>query len=811
MRVMRWMSGLALLLALGCGAEPAATPALAPALAPTSDQTRIAAPVEAPRAEPRPDPERRAARRIDPAKLQAIDAAVLTAIRAGEAPGAVVLVLHEGDIAFLRAYGDRTQRPSRAPMTADTVFDLASLTKPLVTATGVAILAERGVLRLSDRVADHLPEFARNGKERVTIEQLLLHTSGLTADNPLRDYQAGRDAALARICDLPLEAEPGSRFLYSDVGYIVLGALIERRSGERLDVFAQRNLLDPLKMRDTAFAPAPLLRARAAPTEAKEGSSLFPPGEVHDPRASKMGGVAGHAGLFSTAGDLARFAAMILNGGELEGARVLRSDSVEALTRPREVPSKDTKTTTTTKNPWLRALGWDVQTPMSGSRGSLFPVGSFGHTGFTGTSMWMDPASRTAVILLTSRLHPDGKGNVTRLRADVATIAAGALVPITPEQEAPVLTGLEVLKRDGFRALNGRRVGLITNQTGVDQEGESGIDLLRAAPGVTLVALFSPEHGIRGEVDALVKDSRDVKTGLPVYSLYGPRKRPSPAELQGIDTLVFDIQDAGSRFYTYLTTLGLLLETGAEHKRRVVVLDRPNPIGGLAVEGPVLEPGRESFTGYHPLPIRHGMTFGELAGLLNRERRIGADLQVIPMQGWRRSMLFDETGLRWINPSPNMKSLAGALLYPGIGLLETTNLSVGRGTDRPFQRVGAPFIDGPALAAALSAEPLPGVRFSEARFTPSASVYAGLACGGVEVIIEDRTRLQPVRVGLAIARKLRLLYPSQWKAGSLNVLLAHAPAHGALLRGDSVDAIEALYGPGLSAFAAVRSRYLLYP
>ena len=799
--MMRRLSGIwALALILGCGASPASPPEPA-------QKRALKSPAAPPVSTEAPAPERRSVRRIDPAKLQGIDAAVLTAIRAGEAPGAVVLVLHEGETAFLRAYGDRAQKPSRAPMSVDTVFDLASLTKPIVTATGVAILAERGKLRLSDRIADHLPEFAQknaNGKDRVTIEHLLLHTSGLTADNALRDYEAGRDAALARIFDLPLEADPGARFLYSDVGYIVLGALIERLSGERLDVFAQKNIFEPLGMRDTAFALSPALRARAAPTEAKDG--IYSPGEVHDPRASRMGGVAGHAGLFSTASDLARFTAMILNAGEALGARVLRPESIEALTRPREVLSGK-------KDPWLRALGWDVQTSMSGSRGALFPVGSFGHTGFTGTSLWLNPSSRTAVILLTSRLHPDGKGNISRLRSEVATIAAGAILPgsdISPKNP-PVLTGLDVLKRDNFQPLQGRRVGLITNQTGVDLAGETSIDLLRAAPGVSLVALFSPEHGIRGEADNAVNDNRDGRTGLPIYSLYGPRKRPTAPELRGIDTLVFDIQDAGSRFYTYLTTLGLTLETAAEHKLRAVVLDRPNPIGGLAIEGPVLEPGRESFTGYHPLPVRHGMTLGELAGLLNRERKIGADLQVIPMRGWRRSMLFDETGLRWINPSPNMTSLTSALLYPGVGLLETTNISVGRGTDRPFRIVGAPFIDGAALAAALSAETLAGVRFTEARFTPTSSVYAGRSCGGVEVIIEDRSKIEPVRVGLAIAQKLRLLYPSQWKAGSFITLLAHAPAHNALLRGDPVDAIEASYRPELSAFATLRSTYLLYP
>lgn len=785
----------ALLFAFGCGASPVepSAPAETKSLNPPAVPS---APAPAPAAE-----ERRPARRIDPAKLEGIDAAVLTAVRAGETPGAVALVLHEGEIVFLRAYGDRSQKPSRAPMSADTVFDLASLTKPIVTATSVVLLAERGLLNLSDRIARHLPEFATNGKDRVTIEELLLHTGGLAADNALRDYEGGRDAALAKIFDLTLETEPGTRFHYSDVGFLVLGALVERVSGERLDVFARKNIFEPLKMRDTAFLLSPEQKGRAAPAEASN------PGEVHDPRALRMGGVAGHAGLFSTAGDLARFCAMILNQGELEGTRVLRPESVGALTRPREVPADKKNKNYNAGEPWLRALGWDVKTSMSGSRGALFPVGSFGHTGFTGTSMWLNPESRTAVILLTNRLHPDGKGNIARLRAEVATIAAGAILPAEP----PVLTGLEVLKRDHYKILKNRRVGLITNHTGVDIEGNSSIDLLRAAPGVSLIALFSPEHGLRGEADSPVRDNRDPKTGLPVHSLYGPRNRPTPAQLKGIDTLVFDIQDAGARFYTYLTTLGLTLETAAEHKLRAVVLDRPNPVGGLAVEGPVLEPGRESFTGYHPLPIRHGMTFGELAGLLNKERKIGADLHVIPMLGFRRSMLFDDTGLRWINPSPNMKSLTSALLYPGIGLLETTNVSVGRGTDRPFQRIGAPFIDGAALAAALAAENLPGARFAPIRFTPSSSTHAGLPCGGVEIIVTDRMKLEPVRVGLAVAQKLRLLYPLQWKAGAYISLLAHAPAYAALLRGASVDAIEASYRPGLSAFAALRSAYLLYP
>jgi uncharacterized protein YbbC (DUF1343 family)/CubicO group peptidase (beta-lactamase class C family) len=747
---------------------------------------------------------------LDPARLERIDDAVRVAIAGGEAKGAVVVVVHAGKIALQKAYGARATSPSVASMTADTVFDLASLTKPIVTATSIAILAERGELHLSDRVAIHLPEFGREGKESITIEHLLLHTAGLTADNPLRDYDAGPREAFEKICALPLEADPGARFLYSDIGYIILGALVERVSGERLDAFAQKNIFGPLGMRDTGFTPGEAIRLRAAPTEARAGR--YTPGEVHDPRAFRLGGAAGHAGLFSTAGDLAIFAQMILREGEHDGARILQPASVRLFSSPHSVPGAKGAT-------WLRALGWDVQTNMSGSRGSLFPAGSFGHTGFTGTSMWIDPSSNTAVILLTSRLYPDGKGSVSRLRADVATIVASAIVsprptpsPLSsPDPAQAVLTGIDVLKRDSFRALQGSRVGLITNHTGEGSDGTSTIDLLHKAEGFTLVALFSPEHGLRGDDDAAVKDGRDAKTGLPVYSLYGPRKRPTAAELAGIDTLVFDIQDIGCRFYTYLTTLGYVLEAAAQHKRRVIVLDRPNPIGGLAVEGPMLDPGSESFVGYHPLPLRHGMTMGELAWLLNRERRIGADLHIIRAEGWRRGDLFDATGLRWINPSPNIRNLTAALLYPGVGLLETTNLSVGRGTDRPFHVVGAPFIDGLKLAEALTASAPPGVRFSPARFTPSSSTHAGRPCGGVEIIVEDRDRIEPVRVGLHIAQTLRLLYPGAWRAEAYATLLANRLALEALLRGAPLDAIMAAYSPGLSAFAPVRERYLIYP
>ena len=479
-----------------------------------------------------------------------------------------------------------------------------------------------------------------------------------------------------------------------------------------------------------------------------------------------------------------------------------------------------------------RTYGWDVQTPYSGNRGELFAPGAgFGHTGFTGTSLWIDPESGTAVVLLTNRVHPDGKGDIRRLWNQVATLTAASLEPAPPptlpsptrgegvKYPSPlvgegrvggVLTGLDVLERDHFAALKGRRVGLVTNHTGVDREGRSAVDLLAKAEGVTLVALFGPEHGIRGAADAQVDDGKDEKTGLPVYSLYGARKKPTAETLKGVDTLVFDIQDAGCRFYTYESTLGGVLEAAAENKVAVVVLDRPDPLGGLEVEGPVLDAGRESFVGYHTLPVRHGMTAGELARLFNAERKIGCDLEVISMENWRRGELYDGTGLRWVNPSPNLRSLTEALLYPGVGLLETTNVSVGRGTDRPFEWVGAPWIDGVKLAAALAKEELPGVRFTPCRQTPLASVYKDKECDGVQIAVDDWSRFRPVRTGVALACALRKLYPEDWQADRFDRLLGNAATFDAPKRGATWRELEKGWQTELVRFRERRRPYLLY-
>lgn len=761
-------------------------------------------------------------------RLGRIDQAVLAAIEQGETPGVVTLVARGGRVVYFKAFGNRAVEPATEPMTTDTVFDLASLTKVVATATSIMILVERGKVSLADPVARYIPEFGRYGKERVTVEQLLTHRAGFPPDNEIADYVGVTIDPLGLIYDLRPVYDPGNRFLYSDVGYIVAAEIVRRVAGKNIAEFAQQNIFVPLGMHDTGYIPlggagfVPV--SRIAPTEVREGRWMR--GEVHDPRAYELRGVAGHAGLFSTAGDLAVFCQMVLNGGEYAGARILAPYTVERMIAPHSLPVSE-----------MRGIGWDVNTSYSSNRGDLFPVGSFGHTGFTGTSLWIDPASKTFVVLLTNRVHPNGKGDVTRLRSVVGSIAAAAVTGLPYPQSAspaaaglrmapraainrsipigplhPVLTGIDVLERDGFRQVQGRRLGLITNHTGRTRDGRSTIDVLASAKEFKLVALFSPEHGLRGAEDAEVGDTRDEKTGLPVLSLYQKgRRRPSAEMLKDIDALLFDIQDIGTRFYTYIATCAYAMEEAAGHKISFIVLDRPNPINGYDVEGPVADSDLTgTFTAYHPIPVRHGMTVGELALMFNAERKIGADLTVVTMDGWRRADSYDGAVLMWVNPSPNMRSLTQALLYPGVALLETTNVSVGRGTDTPFEVIGAPWIDGMRLAEALNRAGLPGVRFVPIRFTPKASKFADEECNGVNVIITDRGSFRPVAAGIEIAYQLRRLHPDKWQVDGYIRLLANRAAFAALMEGKTPREIAATWQAGLAQFAQVRRKYLIY-
>jgi uncharacterized protein YbbC (DUF1343 family) len=348
----------------------------------------------------------------------------------------------------------------------------------------------------------------------------------------------------------------------------------------------------------------------------------------------------------------------------------------------------------------------------------------------------------------------------------------------------------------------------VTNHTGQDHERNPTIDLLKNAPGVELKALFSPEHGIRGLMDEHVGDSVDEKTGLPVYSLYGERTKPKPEQLKDLDALVFDIQDVGCRFYTYTATMALAMESAAENGKKYFVLDRLNPINGTAIDGPVLS-GKTSFVGYHLVPLRYGMTIGELAKMFRAERHCNADLTVIPLENWRRDVWFDQTGQPWINPSPNMRNLTEAIFYPGLGLLENA-LSVGRGTDTPFEVVGAPYIDDTRLAEELNAAGLPGVRFVPIQFTPTYSVHKDKLCRGVYILLTDRDHCNVVDVGLQIAETLYRLYPNDFNPDKMSHLLLDQPTLDAVKANQPLKEIRASWQKNLEEFQKVRAKYLMY-
>jgi uncharacterized protein YbbC (DUF1343 family)/CubicO group peptidase (beta-lactamase class C family) len=777
-----------------------------------------------------------AARPATPAALTArVRAAVEEAVRDRQMPGAVVVAGHGDRVVVRAAVGARATAPAAEPMTPDTIFDAASLTKVVVTTTAIMQLVEDGRLRLSDPVSRHVPGFERYGKRDITVRHLLTHTSGLRPDVDLVDPWTGADHAMALALDEVPVARVDERVIYSDINFFVLGTIVETISGLGLDRYAAERIFAPLRMTDSGFRPGPALE-RIAPTERCPASEACVPGAaapatappmlrgvVHDPTARRMGGVAGHAGLFTTADDLARFCRMLLREGTLDGARVLSPLSVARMTAP-STPAHD---------PNVRGLGWDLDSRFSSNRGELFPLGSFGHTGFTGTSMWIDPATGSYVVVMANRVHPDGTGDAVPLRARLASIVAGALAdtappaasaprlpkpptgPATPARApaapvAPVLTGIDVLRAEGFARLSGRKVALLTNHTGVARDGTSTIDLLHAAKTLTLVALLSPEHGIRGTLDEKVPSGKDERTGLTIHSLYGDTRRPTDAMLAGVDTIVVDLQDIGVRFYTYATTMALVMEEAARRRIPVLVLDRPNPIAGWHIEGGFTDETALGFTSYLPMPIRHGLTIGELAQLFNGERRIGADLTVVRMPQWRRDWWFDETGVPWVNPSPNMRSLTEATLYPGLGMIEFSNVSVGRGTDTPFERIGAPWIDGVALAAAINARRIAGVRVYPIRFTPASSVYAGEACGGIAFVVTDREALRPVALGLEVATALARLYPSRYTLNVTDRLLGSRTTVTRVLAGEDPAAIAASWQADEAAWRRLRAKYLIY-
>jgi len=744
-----------------------------------------------------------------PEALKSLGEVIAKAV-AAKNPAGAVLWLEHGDQKHSVIQGHRALSPAQEEMTPDSIFDVASLTKVVATTPAIMMLSEQGRLDIEAPVNCYLPEFRGEGRELIRVRHLLTHTSGLKPGIPREPDWTGYEEGIRRAVTTVPDAAPETFFRYSDINFILLGEIVKRVSGEGLAVFTQKQLFTPLKMYSTRYLPPAEWLPRITPTE-KDENGVMLRGVVHDPTSRRMGGVAGHAGLFSCAEDLAKFARMILNGGELDGVRVFKQETLDQMKRVQSAATIYER----------RGLGWDIESPYSRPRGDVFPVGSFGHTGFTGTSLWLDPFSKSFVVFLSSRLHPDGGGSVRDLYEEIGKAAArcvsdfdftkvsGTLIKRGEKEVPTVLNGIDVLQRNGFAPLAGLRVGLITNQTGINAERAATIDLLARAPNVKLRALFSPEHGIRGALDQeKINDSVDRTTGRPIHSLYGERRAPTPEQLAELDALVFDIQDIGCRFYTYISTLRLCMEAAAKSNKKFFVLDRINPIGGLAVEGPAVV-DKETFTATHAIPIRHGMTVGELALMMNAERSIAADLQVIRVEGWRRDLLFDYTGLPWINPSPNMRTLEAALLYPGIGLLEFS-ISVGRGTDTPFEILGAPYVKDRQLSYELNKLGLPGLRFIPVRFTPTASVFKDQDCGGVRIQITDRQALKPVQSGIAIATVFQRLYAKEFALDKVHTLLNHAPLLKAIRAGKSWKEIQAMWQAETVAFTERRSRVLMY-
>lgn len=767
------------------------------------------------------------AEKTDP-RFTAVDAIFEKAVSTGQIPGAVVLVGYKGEIVYRRAFGFRALEPHRQPMTLETVFDLASLTKSVATAPSIMRMVQLGQVRLNDPVVRYLPEFGRNGKEEITVRQLLTHFSGLREDLDLKTPWQGKQRALEMAFDERPVAPPGSQFRYSDINYIALGAVVERISGMSVAEYAAAHFFLPLRMEHTSFLPPRAWLPEIAATQYDERGIMLR-GEVHDPTARRMGGIAGHAGLFSNADDLSRFAQALLDGD-----KILSPEIIQKMTTPQQ-PANSTI---------LRGLGWDIDSPFSSNRGELLPVGSYGHTGFTGTSIWIDPLTQTYIIILTNAVHPRGGANAVALRSRVATAVADALkLEVKDEDRAKlaaitgynetlagarrlasrngsVLTGIDVLEAQNFSELHGskgaapRRIGVLTNQTGIDSQGRRTIDVLGQAPGVQLAAIFSPEHGATGQVDITdIGNSVDSGTHVPIYSVYGAadaQRHPPLDVLKDLDAVVIDLQHAGARFYTYETTMGYFLEAAAKTGIEIIVLDRPNPITGSFVQGPLSESAHLGFVNYYPLPVRHGMTLGELAKFFNAERKLNARLSVVPMQGWMRGDWFDSTSVTWVNPSPNLRSLNEATLYPGVALAEGTNVSVGRGTDTPFEVLGAPWINSRQLADYLNARNITGIRFIPTNFMPTASGYANQLCHGVNMVVTDRNVLDSPELGIELASALRTLYPNDYKMDRMIEILANQKVFDALLAGEDPRRIAQDWQDEVEGFEKQRAQFLIY-
>ncbi|WP_235430313.1 exo-beta-N-acetylmuramidase NamZ domain-containing protein [Cupriavidus pauculus] len=733
----------------------------------------------------------------------------------GHVVGAVVLVGDANGTLYRHATGDRVVGPITEAMTVDTGFDLASLTKPVATATAVLQLAERGELALDRPATTYWPAFGQHGKDHITVRELLTHTSGLPAGVSSSRVLRNKAAVLRDIVTMS-PAAAGKQVLYSDLNYVVLGEIVQRVSGKTLDAWCTLHVFAPLGMHHTTFRPG---ASNTAPTSQRGGAPIAR--AVHDPIAAALDGVAGNAGLFSNADDLARYAQMLLQDGiSLDrGTRILSHESVTLMFTPATLDASGP----------MRSVGWAIEAPLVPNRYRTVPAGAVSHLGYTGTGLWVDLVTRRYVVILTSRLYPNATGDASTLRSNVLGALASAAAPMTaseialaaptmavaiahemrpPSSRGPVQSGIDVLESTAFGPVAGHRIALITNRSGFDATGSRTIDILAHTPGIVLARIFAPEHGLNTELDTRFDDTVDDRTGLPVHSLFAAEWGIPKGDLADVELLVFDIQDAGVRFFTYIAILGQAMESAAAAEIPIVVLDRPNPLGAQNASGPVADVGPAALTAYHPLALAHGMTVGELAQMFNAERAIGADLTVIRMHYYERGMSYSETGLGWVPPSPNLRDAQALAWYADVGLIEGAAISVGRGTPTPFSVVGAPWIRPELLVNEMSRN-FPTLTYTPVRFVPAEGPYAGFLCSGIR-LSSTSARKKPGQLGLALAAALLAMDSKQFRVEEIRTSIGSEVVLQALKERRPLADIYAVVDEEVAAFELRRAAFLLY-
>lgn len=728
---------------------------------------------------------------------KALSQALVKALEDSHSPGAVAVVGNREGTWFQTALGWRQIEPETLPVEAGTPYDLASLTKTVATTTAVLLLRDDGALGLDDPVHRYVPIPAF---QRFTIRHLLTHTAGLVAGRDFYKQVSSLDELLTRYAALELEAEPGTHWRYSDVGFMILGRVVEMAARDRLDSFCRKRIFAPLAMERTAFNPPPDWASKCAATENCPWRQRLLVGVVHDENAYAVGGVSGHAGLFSTAGDLATFSRALLDG------KILKRETVEEMTRAGQVPFQP-----------RQGLGWWLDSwtgdPRTSNSIGFLPVrASFGFSGWTGTSLWMDHESGQYAILLGNTCHPTRatRDNNTFRRTFYNAVAKNCY----PGRFASH-SGLDRLIDEDFSPLRGQRIALLTHRAAVDRFGRHILDVLPFAPDVDLRYIYSPEHGLTSQAEAGAQVREQPRSSAPVISLYGEQKLPAPEQLADIDYFVVDLQDVGARYYTYPSTLKDCMTACAAAKKPMLILDRPNPVGGEVIEGPLATDSGAAVC-WGNVPVRHGMTMGEIARYFQGTVFNATPLQVIvkPLDGWLRGHLFPDCELPWVPPSPNIPTPETALVYVGTCLFEGTNLNEGRGTDLPFQLIGAPWLDAKKVVAALDAEDCAGCRIEAEDYTPRAIAgkaanpqYRDEECQGIRISVESPRDVRAFRTAVALLCAIRKRHEKklEWKP-SFDVLAGGNDLRRRIEEGQSAKEIIAASEDALRSFNAARPR-----